>query len=93
MPSGYLALKDGLERVGATLESDDEFRCAFYGDLFRGRPKSGTGIPNYDASDVDSDWEEELLLQWWEEAAKVEDDIKAKRSIKKKQHPELFKTL
>ncbi|AOY83726.1 hypothetical protein BJP36_31225 [Moorena producens JHB] len=69
------ALKDGLERVGAKLDSDNEFRCAFYGDLFRGRSKSAMGIPNYDASDIDSDWEKELLLEWWEEAAKVEDDI------------------
>ena len=71
------ALKDGLERAGATLESDNEFRCAFYGDLFRGCPKSGTGIPNYDASDIDQDWEKELLVQWGEEAAKVEDGIKS----------------
>ncbi|MEC4819609.1 MAG: hypothetical protein SAK29_41015 [Scytonema sp. PMC 1069.18] len=70
------ALKDGLERAGAKLESEQEFRCAFYGDLFRGRPKGGTGIPNYDASDIESDWEKELLFQWWEEAAKVEDGIR-----------------
>ncbi len=70
------ALKDGLERVGATIESDDEFRCAFYGDLFRGGSKSAMGIPNYDASDINSDWEKALLQQWWEEAAKVEDSIK-----------------
>ncbi|GAB1539261.1 hypothetical protein NUACC21_19270 [Scytonema sp. NUACC21] len=70
------ALKDGLERAGVRLESEREFCCAFYGDLFRGRPKSGTGVPNYDASDIDSDWEKELLLQWWEEAAKVEDGIR-----------------
>lgn len=70
------ALKDGLDRVGATLESDNELRCAFYGDIFRGRPKSGTGIPEYDASDIDSDWEKELLVQWWKEAAKVENGIK-----------------
>ena len=77
------ALKDGLERVGATIESDDEFRCAFYGDLFRGRSKSVMGIPNYDASDIDSDWEKELLQQWWEEAAKVEDDIQGPADLSK----------
>lgn len=75
------ALKDGLERVGARLDSDDEFHCAFYGDLFRGRSKSGMGIPNYEANDIDSDWEKELLMQWWEEAAKVEDDIKGPADI------------
>lgn len=77
------ALKDGLERVGARLESDNEFRCAFYGDLFRGRSKAVTGIPNYDASDIDSDWEKEILQEWWEEAAKVEDDIKSPNDISK----------
>ena len=70
------ALKDGLDRVGVPLESDNEFHCAFYGDLFRGRSKSVIGIPNYDASDIDSDWEKFLLQQWWAEAAKVEDGIK-----------------
>lgn len=83
------ALKDGLERVGAKLESDDDFRCAFYGDLFRGRSKA-VGIPNYDASDIDSDWEEELLLQWWEEAAKVEDGIKGPNdSLREKATPKI----
>ncbi|AUB42331.1 Triacylglycerol esterase/lipase EstA, alpha/beta hydrolase fold [Nostoc flagelliforme CCNUN1] len=77
------ALKDGLNRVGAKLESDNEFCCAFYGDLFRGHPKSGDGIPNYDASDIGSDWEKELLLQWWEEAAKVEEGIKGPNDISK----------
>ena len=75
------ALKDGLERVGATLEYDNEFHCAFYGDLFRDSPKSGTGIPKYDASDIGSDWEKELLVQWWEEAAKVEDGIKGPSDV------------
>ncbi|MBW4585227.1 alpha/beta hydrolase [Aetokthonos hydrillicola Thurmond2011] len=75
------ALKDGLERAGATLESDNEFRCAFYGDLFRGHPKSVTGIPNYDASDINSDWEKKLLQQWWDEAAKVENGIKGSSDL------------
>lgn len=84
------ALKDGLERVGARLESDNEFRCAFYGDLFRGRSKAVTGIPNYDASDIDSDWEKELLQQWWEEAAKVEDNIKSPNdTLKEKATPRI----
>jgi len=69
------ALQDGLERAGAKLKSDTEFNCAFYGDLFRGRAKSVTGVPNYDASDISSDWEKELLVQWWEEVAKVEPGI------------------
>jgi hypothetical protein len=70
------ALKDGLERVGARLESDNEFGCAFYGDLFRGRIKSIAGIPNYDVSDIDSEWERDLLLQWWQTLVQVEENVK-----------------
>ncbi|MBD2520737.1 hypothetical protein H6G93_38550 [Nostoc sp. FACHB-973] len=84
------ALKDGLERAGYTLKSDKDFRCAFYGDLFRGRPKSGDGIPEYDSNDICSDWEEELLLQWWKETAEVEKDIKSPNDTsKEKAIPEM----
>jgi hypothetical protein len=77
------ALKDGLERVGARLESDKDFKCAFYGDFFRSSPKGAIGIPNYDVNDLDSDWEKELLQQWWEGAAKLEDSIKAPEELSK----------
>lgn len=69
------ALKDGLERVGTQLDSDDDFLCGFYGDVFRGSPRA-IGVPNYTARDITSSWEKELLMQWWSEAAKVDQDVK-----------------
>jgi hypothetical protein len=67
------ALKDGLKLAGTELESDTDFLCAFYGDLFRGKAKA-LGIPNYDVNDVDSDWEKELLQSWWKETEQVENN-------------------
>ena len=83
----YPALQDGLERVDFVLDSENEFKCAFYGDLFRGRGKSkGNDIPNYRARDVESGWEEEFLLQLGQEAialkqAADESDAKKKKGV------------
>jgi hypothetical protein len=67
-------LKDGLLRTGSKLPSDSDFSCAFYGDLFR---PSGKGMdPPYDATDVDDVWERELLGLWWQEAARVEPQVR-----------------
>lgn len=65
------AHKDGLARVDRRLASDDDFACAFYGNLFRPAGKAAVEPP-LDASDVDDDWERELLEQWWREAARVD---------------------
>jgi hypothetical protein len=35
------ALKDGLARADRRLASDEDFACAFYGNLFRSRGKTG----------------------------------------------------
>ena len=67
------SLKDGLKLAGTELESDTDFRCAFYGDIFRGKSKA-IGIPNYDVNDVDCDWEKELLQSWWQETERVENN-------------------
>ena len=67
----FPALRDGLNRAGVTLESDNDLSCAFYGHLFR-EGKKGRSIPDYDDTDIDSDWEEELLLQWAQEVIKIE---------------------
>ena len=64
------ALKDGLTRAGHSLAADEEFTCAFYGDLFRPEGKSLGGYLS--ASDIVDDWEKEMLAAWWEEAAKVD---------------------
>lgn len=67
-------LKDGLERADYTLASDDDFDCAFYGDVFRAETKA-IGIPEYNEYDVETEWERSLLLELWAEVAKAESDI------------------
>ncbi|WP_299493576.1 hypothetical protein [Acaryochloris sp. IP29b_bin.137] len=67
------ALKDGLERANATLISDDDFKCAFYGDLFRESGQAKGTIPNYDVNDIDVEWESEFLQELWGEVLKVEE--------------------
>jgi hypothetical protein len=73
------ALQDGLTRAGATgLLADAEVGVAFYGDLFRppGQPLA-VGDPYYRASDVEPDFEAELLLEWWKAAAAAEPQVVA----------------
>jgi hypothetical protein len=65
------ALKDGLARAGRELNSDDDFTCAFYGQLFRIDGKKGFDPP-LDASDLDDAWEQEMLDQWWREAGRTD---------------------
>jgi hypothetical protein len=65
------ALKDGLSSAGHQLASDEDFVCAFYGNLFRPAGK-GAMDPPYDANDVGDEWERELLELWWHEAARVD---------------------
>ncbi|NER78065.1 MAG: hypothetical protein F6K42_00515 [Leptolyngbya sp. SIO1D8] len=67
-------LKDGLERAGCRLESDEDFDCAFYGDFFREKAKA-IAIPDYNEYDVDTEWEQELLVALWSGVAKAEEDI------------------
>lgn len=81
----YPALRDGLERADFILDSEDEFKCAFYGDIFRepGRSRGGD-IPDYGAEDVESGWEEEFILQLSQEAdalekAAGESDVRTRR--------------
>jgi hypothetical protein len=64
------ALKDGLAQVDRVLRSDEDFTCAFYGNLFR---LGGKGLdPPLDASDLDDAWEMKMLDQWWREAARTD---------------------
>lgn len=83
----YPALQDGLERADFVFDLEDEFKCAFYGDLFRGSGKSkGDEIPDYDADDVELGWEEEFLLQLGQEAIALkqagnQSDAKKKKGV------------
>ena len=68
-------LKDGLLRAGVNDFSDDDFSCAFYGDLFRpsGGPTPAAspapqGLPA--PAEVLDPWEQEMLSLWVQAAAK-----------------------
>lgn len=67
-------MKDGLERAEYMLESDEDFDCAFYGDIFRAETKA-IGIPDYNEYDVETEWERSLLQELWTEVSKAEPDI------------------
>lgn len=64
------ALQDGMTRAGATVTAD--VICAFYGDVFRPSERVLGGEPRYDAGDIESGFEQELLMAWWEEAARTD---------------------
>jgi len=65
-------MKDGVTAAGKTFSVDD-LVCAFYGGLFRppGRTK---GDFHYRRSDITED-EAELLMMWWQEAARVDPQV------------------
>ncbi|MFD9632934.1 alpha/beta hydrolase family protein [Streptomyces violascens] len=72
------ALRDGvtaaLGAAGPEL-GDDDITCAFYGDAFVRPGTRATTVPPYDEADVEPDYESELLLEWWLEAARVYPEV------------------
>jgi hypothetical protein len=60
-------LRDGIKRANGEPIEDRDLVCAFYGDLFR-PPGKALDFP-YGPEHVTSDWERELLLNLWVEAA------------------------
>ncbi|WP_410619991.1 hypothetical protein [Amycolatopsis sp. cmx-8-4] len=71
------ALLDGLTRAnhhGAVSAGD--VVMAFYGHLFRpAGERLAVGDPIFTANDVDAGLEEELLLAWWRETARVDPKV------------------
>lgn len=68
-------MNDGLRRAGAEPLSGTDLVCAFYGHLFRppGR-RMAPADPLLGVDDLD-EFEEELLMAWWAEAARVEPSV------------------
>ena len=64
------ALVDGLNRVKAELDGQEDLDCAFYGNLFR-KPGTLAFTGSYTAQDVGPE-EAELLDKLWAAAAKAE---------------------
>jgi hypothetical protein len=69
------AMRDGLELAGAPPLADDDLRCAFYGRLFRGSGTKGLDDVPYTASDVDSEFEQDLLEAWWQAAPATDPSV------------------
>lgn len=70
------ALRDGIQLARSERDlSVDDVAMAFYGDLFRPSGTRAVGVPELDAHDVDDGLERELLLAWWEEAARVDPGV------------------
>jgi hypothetical protein len=67
------ALRSGLSLAGGSLDDDKDFGMAFYGDLFREAGKAV--LPPYQPEDIADPWECQLLEAWWEEAARVDENV------------------
>jgi hypothetical protein len=61
------ALRDGLRRAGYKREVSVD--CTFYGDLFRRQGTMAGGLPPLSAQDITSEWEQDMLLAWWQAAS------------------------
>ncbi len=65
------SLRGGVQLAGGPPIADGDVVFPFYGDLFRPEGKAA-GLPYYTADDVEPGFEEELLLEWWTEAARLD---------------------
>lgn len=64
------ALNSGVVLAGADRLIPGEVAAGFYGDLFRPEGQFlSRGEPWYDAEDVETGFEQELLVAWWRAAA------------------------
>ncbi|WP_202919450.1 hypothetical protein [Saccharothrix deserti] len=68
------ALCDGVRLAGGALAPED-VSVAFYGDAFRPTGARSASLPDYDASDIVSLFEQELLRAWWQEAAAIDPNV------------------
>jgi hypothetical protein len=64
------ALQGGLEEAGFPRLAKEEFTIAAYGALFRPGGTRAGGLPKLMADDL-SEWEQSLLIDWWQEAANL----------------------
>jgi len=84
----YPALSDGVALAGGRLARDD-VSMAFYGDLFRPAGHRGSGVVDLDAADVEEGLERDLLLQWWEAAAREETQVTGPDTVVRLRTPDL----
>jgi hypothetical protein len=64
------AIRDGMHEADATLIADQDLRIVGYGALFRKSESRSVAPPKVDPQTLD-EHEQELLTQWWREAARL----------------------
>ncbi|MET7924182.1 antibiotic ABC transporter ATP-binding protein [Streptomyces sp. NPDC005349] len=69
------ALRDGVRLATASRLEPEDVECAFYGNLYFEEGTRSLDIPPWDETDVDEGLEIELLVAWWEQAARVDPDV------------------
>ena len=62
-------LQGGLEIAGHPRIDSQDFKMVFYGDLFRRQGTRAANIPSLCAKDIQDEWEQALLMEWWRAAA------------------------
>lgn len=65
------SIQGGLEEAGFPRIQPNEFTIAAYGALFRSEGMRSGTLPRLTAADVKDEWEEAMLLAWWQEAAQL----------------------
>jgi hypothetical protein len=64
-------MNSGLSEAGHAWLRDEDLDVVFYGSLFRKPGMRSSHILYLTAEDVEPGFEEDLLIQWWREAAKL----------------------
>ena len=70
----FPALRDGVSRAGSDIGPED-VSFASYGELFRPAAEFLAPTPYYDESDVESGYEEDLLIAMWNRAASCDETV------------------
>ncbi|WP_049651613.1 hypothetical protein [Kitasatospora sp. MY 5-36] len=70
-------LMGGARLAGGPVPEPTDVAVAFYGDLFRPRDTRAGYEPAYDAADVETEEEFQLLMAWWAEAALTDPSVPA----------------
>jgi len=65
------AIQGGLEEAGVPRITREDFTIAAYGALFRPAGTRAGNLPRLTADDVQDEWDKALLMEWWQEAARL----------------------
>jgi hypothetical protein len=66
------AVRDGIRLADRVVPAAEDVACAFYGHLFFPPGTRAASIPDFDETDVAAGFEAELLMAWWQQAARID---------------------